>query len=133
MPDTSKKSPLGDMVREQVQLVQSRLSDFQKEAEKTLKDLAVRGRESRKELDKLLSRLEKSGWVERPGELAGKAKDFGAELASHLDDLQSKAVQFVGVASRDQVETLAKEIKRLAAKVETLAKEGKKRGRVGQA
>jgi DNA-binding MarR family transcriptional regulator len=133
MPETSKKNPLGEMVREQVQFVQTRLSDFQKEAEKTLKDLAERGRESRKELDRLLARLEKKGWVERQGELAGKAKDFGVELASHLDELQTKAIQFVGVASRDQVESLAREIKRLASKVESLAKDGKKRGRVGQA
>lgn len=133
MAEAMKKNPLGEMVREQVQFVQSRLSDFQKEAEKTLKDLAERGRESRRELDRLLTRLEKSGWADRPGELAGKAKDFGAELAAHLDELQSKAIQFVGVASRDQVETLANEIKRLASKVESLAKNGKRRGRVGQA
>jgi DNA-binding MarR family transcriptional regulator len=133
MPETSKKTPLGEIVREQVQFVQSRLSDFQKDAEKALKELAEKGRESRKEIDRLLSRLEKKGWAERPGELAGKAKDFGTELASHLDELQSKAIEFVGVASRDQVETLAREIKKLATKVETLAKDGKRRGKVGQA
>ncbi|MHB8418041.1 MAG: hypothetical protein ACYDCL_08185 [Myxococcales bacterium] len=133
MPETSKKNPLGGIVREQVQFVQARLSDFQKEAEKTLKDLADRGRESRKELDKLIARLEKSGWAERPGELAGKAKDFGVELASHLDELQSKAIQFVGVASREQVNNLSREIKRLASKIEHIAKDGKKRSRIGQA
>lgn len=132
MPETSKKNPLGEMVREQVQFVQSRLSDFQKEAEKTLKELAEKGRESRKELDKLLGKLEKAGWTES-AEWAGKAKDFGSELAGHLDDLQSKAIQFVGVASREQVEILSREIKRLASKIEGLAKDGKKRGKVGQA
>jgi hypothetical protein len=133
MPQTNKRTPLGEMVREQVELAQARIHELQKEAEKTLKLMAVRGRESRKELDRLVTKLEKTDWSERSSELAGKAKDFGAELAGHLDELQGKAIKFVGVASRDQVDSLSREIKRLATKVESLTKASKRTGKVGQA
>jgi 16S rRNA G527 N7-methylase RsmG len=133
MPQTTKRLPLGEMVREQVETVQARIHELQKEAEKTLKLLTVRGRESRKELDRLVTKLEKTDWTERSSELAGKAKDFGTELAGHLDELQGKAIKFVGVASRDQVETLSREIKRLGSKIEALTKDGKRRGKVEQA
>ncbi len=121
----------GAIIREQVETAQARVHDLQKEAEKTLKLLAVRGKESRKELDKLVSKLEKTDWGST--EIAGKAKDFGVELASHLDELQHKAIKFVGVASRDQVDSLSREIKKLATKVESLTKASKRAGKVGQA
>jgi hypothetical protein len=133
MAQTNKRIPLGEMVREQVELAQGRLHELQKEAEKTLKLMAVRGRESRKELDRLVTKLEKTDWTERSSEFAGKAKDFGAELATHLDELQGKAIKFVGVASREQVDTLSREIKRLATKVETLTKATKRTGKINQA
>lgn len=128
-----KGTALTGFVREQVQAVQGHLQEFQKEAEKMIDELAEKGREPLKELDRLVARLEKSGWAEKPGELAGKAMDFGAELASHLEELQTKAVKFVGVASQTEVELLAKEMRKLAAKVEALAKGPKKRRGVGQA
>lgn len=136
MPDTrsnKKATPFKGFVREQVQAVQKNLSEFQKEAEKMIEELAIKGREPLKELDRLVARLEKSGWAEKPVELAGKAKDFGTELVSHLDGLQDSVIQFVGVASRDQVESLTKEIRKLAVKVEGLSKDAKKKRGVGQA
>ncbi len=132
MPETTKKTQLGDIVREQVHAAQVRLHDFQREAEKTLGELAGRGREARKELDKLVARLEKRGWVDRE-DLAERARDLGGEIAGHLDEIQDKAIKFVGVASRAQVDSLAREIKRLASKVESLAKDGKRKPKVPQA
>ncbi len=132
MPEAHKKAALTNRFREQIQAAQARLHDFQKDAEKAFDELAGRGREARKELDKLLDRIEKKGWVDR-AELAGKAKDLGGEITAHLDELQAKAIQFVGVASRAQVEDLAHELKRLATKVEGLTRQGKRRSKIPQA
>ncbi|MHB1844152.1 MAG: hypothetical protein ACYCWW_04875 [Deltaproteobacteria bacterium] len=126
MPQTAKKNEWGHFV-------QSHLHDLQKDAERVFGEIAARGRDSRKELDRLIARIEKAGWAEKPAELADKAKELGAELAGHLDDLQTKAIRFAGVASRDQVEALTKEISKLGAKVENLAKDLRKKARVGQA
>ncbi len=133
MPQTAKKNEWGHFVREQLEGVQGRVHDLQKDAEKVFGEIAARGRESRKELDRLVAKIEKAGWAEKPAEIADKAKLLGAEIADQIDELQGKAIRMVGVASRGQVDALAKEISRLGAKIESLAKDVRKKAKVGQA
>ncbi len=130
-PSKSQQRPTwGKVMRGQVDAVQERLHKFQTNTEKALKGLGVQGRKSskalRRELDLLVARLEKAGWGDGPakfsGQAKGTAKKLGSELALHLEDLHTKAVEFVGVASREQVAGLSRDIKRLASKLDALIK-----------
>lgn len=113
--------------------VKDRLQLFQKDAERTLKELASRGRRSRREMERLVAKLEQGAWGDGPDSLAGRAKggakkigsfgsSLGSEVSSHLEALQTRAVELVGVASREQMEALSREIKRLASLLDALAK-----------
>jgi predicted RNase H-like nuclease (RuvC/YqgF family) len=102
-----------------------------------LKDLAKRGKAGRREVEALIEKvagdakidrrigqlrqkvehLQKTGW-ERTEAWRGKADSFRAEALERMIDLQGKAVSFLGVATREQVEELQSELERLAKKIE---------------
>ena len=112
----AKKSGWTDVLKSQVEVVASRINAFEKEADRLASDLAKRGQAQIKELEKLMAKVEGSPWAD-PAELAQKAKVLGGELASHFEELQGKMAHFAGVATRDQVQDLAR---RKGAKVEDL-------------
>ncbi len=102
-----------------------------------LKDLAKRGKAGRREVEALIEKvagdakidkrigelrvklehLQKTGW-ERTEAWRGKADSFRAEALERMLDLQGKAVSFLGVATREQVEELQHELERLAKKID---------------
>jgi ABC-type transporter Mla subunit MlaD len=120
-----KKNGFADFLRGQADVIQSRIHDFQKEADKLASELSSRGQAQIKELEKLVAKLESAEWVDRSQELAERAKVFGGELAGHLEEFQGKLANFVGVATRDQVSDLAKELKALSKKIDSLMKNGR--------
>jgi polyhydroxyalkanoate synthesis regulator phasin len=137
-----------EFLREPLEAAQARLEAFEEEAQKVLKDLMEKGKASRKDFAELVQRLSKQDWsldemrgrldklreqgVERAHELRAQADSFRVEAFERLVDMQSKAVSFLGVASREQVEDLAREIERLVKRIENTersrgAKKGQKR------
>lgn len=130
----SKKVP--EFLREPLEAAQQRLGQFEEEAQRVLKDLMVRGRASRKDIEQIVHRLSKQDWTdmkqrleklreqgaERAAEWRGKAETFRAEALERVVDLQSRAVSFLGVATRDQVEELSKELDRLARRLDKAEK-----------
>jgi hypothetical protein len=102
-----------------------------------LKELSKKGMAGRKEVEAILEKvvtdarvedrltalrgnlelLQKSG-LERTKMWRGKAESFRAEALELMLDLQGKVVSFLGVATREQVEELQKELERLAKRVE---------------
>jgi hypothetical protein len=63
-----------------------------------------------------LEMLQKSG-LERTKMWRGKAESFRADALELMLELQGKVVSFLGVATREQVEELQKELERLAKRV----------------
>jgi uncharacterized protein YukE len=123
-----------EFLREPLVAAQERLEQFEGEAQRVFKDLMDKGRASRKDLEQIVSRLSKQDWtfpelkhrldrfreqgVERANEWRGKAETWRTEALERLTVLQSRAVTFLGVATREQVEELSKELDRLARRIE---------------
>jgi hypothetical protein len=102
-----------------------------------LKELAKRGKAGRKEIEALIEKVAGETKIEqRLGELRGrlellqktgrertemwrgKADSFRAEALERMVEIQGKAVSFLGVATREQVEELHHELERLAKRIE---------------
>jgi hypothetical protein len=123
-----------EFLREPLVAAQARLEHLEDEAQRVLKDLMHKGRASRKDIEQMVSRLSRQDWtfpevkqrldklreqgVERATEWRGKAETFRAEALERVFDLQSRAVAFLGVATREQVDELSKELERLARRLD---------------
>jgi polyhydroxyalkanoate synthesis regulator phasin len=134
MRDSEKGAKVPEFMRESLEAAQERLEAFEGDAQKLLKDLVQKGRESRKEITVLVQRLSKQDWrmddlrgrfgklraqgKERAQELRGRAEGFRTDAMEKLEDLQSKAITFLGVATREQVEELSAELERLARRLD---------------
>lgn len=137
-----------EFIRESLEAAQSRIEHFEEEAQRIVRDLMVKGRASRKEFEQMVHRLSAQDWsmpevkerigrlrtqgAERAAEWREKAESFRAEALERLMELQGRAVSFLGVATRDQVEELSKEIDRLAKRIEKSGKPRRPRPRAAK-
>ncbi len=136
-----------EFLREPIEAAQARLGQLEEDAERMLKDLMDKGRASRKEIEQIVARLSKQDWklpemkhrieklreqgVERAAEWRGRAETFRVEAMERVMDLQGRTIAFLGVASRDQVEELSREIDKLSRKIaKTSPKKGRKAARL---
>lgn len=133
MPESQRNQKVPEFLREPLEAAQARLEAFEEEAQKVFKDLVQRGRDSRKDVAVLVQRLSKQDWTmddlrgrfgklrdqsrERAHEWRGKAETFRSDALERLEDLQAKAITFLGVASREQVEELSRELDKLARRL----------------
>jgi hypothetical protein len=69
------------------------------------------------EMKQRIEKLREHG-VERAAEWRGRAETFRAEALERMVDLQGRAIAFFGVATREQVEEISKELDRLAKRIE---------------
>ncbi len=131
-----------DFLKEPLEAAQERLGKLELEAQRVWNDLMVRGRAGRKDIEQILARLSKQDWslpemraalerfreqgLLRAAEWRGKAESWRAEAMERMVVLQGKAVAFLGVATREQVEELSRELERLARKIERGQKPPKK-------
>ncbi len=127
-----------EFLREPLEAAQARLGHLEGEAQRVWKDLMVRGRAGRKDIEQILQRLAKQDWnfpemkqvvdrfreqgAQRAAEWRTRAESFRAEALERMVELQGKAVAFLGVATREQVEELSRELERLARRIERGAK-----------
>lgn len=134
MAEKNSSMKVPEFLREPLEAAQSRLAEFEEEAQRVFKELMAKGKESRKEVSVLVQRLSRQDWnmhdlkgrvtklraqgMERAYELKGRAESFRSEAIEKLEDLQTKAVAFLGVATREQVEELSREIERLAKRID---------------
>lgn len=120
----NQMNQLESFVKGQLDEAQKRFSGLEKEAEKVLKNLAVRGTESRKELEGLLGRINAGEFnpleSARVKQLGKKANQAGAEVKKRLDGLQTRVVEAVGVASQTQVKEINRELGKLSRKLDAL-------------
>jgi len=119
-----------EFLREQFEAAQARLESLEDETQKVFRDLVSRGKTSRKELGGLVQKLAKQDWnMEEFRARVTKLSEQGLELAQdwtdraraeaveRLVDLQQKAISFLGVASREQVEELSRELSKLSRRL----------------
>jgi len=115
-------------LKEKVAEAQARLKTFEDEAQKFLKEIVEKGKASRKELDEILSRVSSGELLEKmkSSEFTARAGEIQKEVVKGLDELQHRVLDFIGVATRDQVSDLSREIARLSKKVEKIARRTKR-------
>jgi hypothetical protein len=144
--EAQRSMKVPEFLREPLEAAQARLEQFEGEAQKVFKDLMDRGRASRKDLEQMVQRLSKQDWTfpelkarlekiqkqgaVRAAEWRGRAETFRTEALERLTELQSRAVAFLGVASREQVEELSRELEKLARRFERVEKARKPRREV---
>ena len=126
----SKKGTFSEFLKSQVELVQSRIGEFQREADKFAAELSSRGQAQLKEMEKLVQKLDTSPLADRSAEIVDRAKVFGGEFIHHFEDLHGKLADFVGVATHEQVSEIAKEIKGLSKKIDGLTKGARSKARI---
>jgi uncharacterized coiled-coil protein SlyX len=139
-----------DFLKSQLEQAQARLVHFEESAQRTLKELMDKGRASRKDLEVLIAKVSKDDRVaefkerleklQREGAhraevLRDRAEEFRTDALERIIDFQGKAISFLGVASRDQVEELHRELDRLAKRFEKSekARPAKKAGKKAEA
>ncbi len=132
-----------EFLKEPLEAAQARLEAFEDEAQRVWKELMQKGKESRKDIAELVQKLQKQDWylpelqkridrlelqrrieklretgAERAEEWRDRAETFRVEAMDRLLDLHGKAVKFLGVASREQVEELSRELERIVRRLE---------------
>lgn len=127
MAEKSVKVP--EFLREPIEAAQARLEVLEEETQRVLKDLMEKGKTGRREIGGLVQKLSRQDWDEVRAQLT-KLGEHGLELATdwtdrarheaveRLLDLQARAIAFLGVASREQVEDLSRELSRLSKRLE---------------
>jgi L-2-hydroxyglutarate oxidase LhgO len=129
MAEKSVKVP--EFLREPLEAAQARLEVLEEETQRVLKDLMQRGKAGRREVGEIFEKLARQDWnIEELRSRFARFRTQGLELAAEWSDrartealerlmeLQSRAISFLGVASREQVEELSKELERLAKRLE---------------
>ena len=96
-----------EFLREPLEVAQARFEQFEGEAQRVLRDL---------------SRRIRTEGAERAAELRGRAESFRAEALERVVELQGKAIGFLGVATREQVMELSREIEKLGRRFEKAEK-----------
>lgn len=116
------QNKFADRFKDSLEQAQARLTTLEEEAQKMLQDVLDRSKASRKEMTVLINRLNAGEIFDQKTvkEWQGKAKHVSADLAHRFEDIRSKAIQAAGVASRDQVDDLAKDLDKLSRKIDRL-------------
>jgi polyhydroxyalkanoate synthesis regulator phasin len=112
----------GVMLKEGLEQAQARLATLEDEAQKVVHDLLGRSQTSRKEVAALLRRVNAQEFLDKDyvKEISGKAKHVGEDVAHRLEELRERAIAVAGVASREQVDELQRDLDRLSRKLDKL-------------
>jgi polyhydroxyalkanoate synthesis regulator phasin len=117
-----RRGAVPEFVRMRVEAAEKRLVSFEEEAQRLLKDLIAKGKESRKDIRDLLRKAAEIDMGERAEEWRGRAEKTGTEVIKRLEGLQDRALGMMGVASTAQLDGLAHEIQKLARRVDKVTK-----------
>lgn len=126
-----KTGKVPEFLREPLEAAQARLELLEGETQRLLKELVQKSKSGRREIGEIVEKLSKQDWtvdelktrltkmraqgIEMAGEWRDRARH---EALDRLTDLHGKAIAFLGVASRDQVVALSRELERLEKRLE---------------
>jgi hypothetical protein len=102
-------------------VAQARLETLEAEAQKLLHEVSTRLQKvSGKDWAEMKERLEhlREVGMERAEEWRDKAQEFRVDAAERLETLQVKALRFLGVASREEVAELSREINKILKRLD---------------
>ena len=138
-----------EFLREPLVAAQARIGQIEEEAQRVLKDLVDRGRSSRKDIEEIVHRMSRQDFslpevkqrleklrdqgAERAAGLRDRAESFRSDAVERMLELQARAVQFLGVATREEVHELSRELERLAKRFEKSARRVKRTKGSGEA
>lgn len=134
-----KSAKVEGFLRESVEVAQARLEVLEAEAQKLVQDLSARIQKvSGKDWAEVKERLEHIREVgrERAEEWKDRAQGFRVEAAERLENLQVSALRFLGVASREEVAELSREINKILKRLDEKKRKASRAARrpaVGQA
>jgi len=110
-------------IQERAEEIQSyvvhQLEDARKQLVRFEKDLVARGKQQRKEIEQLITRVQSGRELKL---LKTRANEATVEVKKAFDGIQHKLVEAVGVASKDQVEQIKGDLSRLTKKIDALLK-----------
>lgn len=112
-----KQNVVQSSVADVQSLVLGQLEDAKKRLSGFEKALVKRGRAQQKELEALIRSVRRGAPVKQ---IEKKATAAGAEVRKRLDGLQGQLRDALGVASREEIVQLNRELARLTKKVDAL-------------
>ena len=121
-----------EFLREPLEAAQTRLGTLEKDAQKLFKDISGRvQKEWRQDWPEMKDRLDKllAAGRERASEWRGRAEHVRADAMDRLMEL----VKFLGVATRDQLEQLSRDVDRILKRLEKGRKPRRKAPRKARA
>jgi predicted site-specific integrase-resolvase len=114
-----------EFLRDSLEVAQTRLEALEGEAEKLFKEVSTRvskaSRQDWKELRTRVERIRKAG-LEAAEEWKDRAETFGSDLVEQLAELQGRTMKVLGVASREEIEDLSREISKILKRLDELQK-----------
>ncbi len=113
---TKNQKTVQAFVKGQLEEAQKRFTVLETEAEKVLKNLVARGKESRKELEGLVGRFNAAELAT----LGKKAEKAGSEVLEKIGQIQNRVIAVTGVASQDQLREVNRELGKLSKKIDSL-------------
>jgi hypothetical protein len=130
MATQNGRNQIPEFVKETLGEAQKRLVVLEKEAQKFAKEFVTRSRAAQKDFNKEIERFQKRGveLIEDPRveKFRGKARVLSTEIAARLEELQTSVLNLVGVASREQVDTVTHELRRLSKRVDAMTKSARR-------
>ncbi len=120
-----------EFLREPLEAAQARLGTLEKDAQKLLKDISGRMQKEWKDWPEMKGRVDKllAAGRERAAEWRGRAEHVRADAMERLMEL----VKFLGVATRDQLEQLSRDVDRILKRIEKPRKPRRKAPRKARA
>jgi len=106
------QTTIGERLKDSLEQAQNRLTSLEEEAQKVL----------RKEMGTLINRLNGAELFDKRTvrQWEGRARLVSADLVHRFEDLRARAIQYAGVASRDQVDELSRDLDKLSRKIDRL-------------
>jgi hypothetical protein len=122
MATTTTQTKFAQKMRESLEQAQARLIGIEDEAQRVFKEIIDRSKTSRKEMASMMAKLNGGELFDKKTvkQWQGKARHVSADFIHRFEDLRSRAITYAGVASRDQVDELAKDLDKLSRKLDKL-------------
>lgn len=116
------QTKIAERFKDSLEQAQARLTTLEEEAQKMFQEVLDRSKASRKEMSTIINRLNTGEIFDKKTvkQWEGKARHVSADIAHRFEDLRSRAIQYAGVASRDQVDELARDLDKLSRKIDKL-------------
>jgi ElaB/YqjD/DUF883 family membrane-anchored ribosome-binding protein len=121
----AKGAKVQELIRESIEAAQARLETLEGDAQKLIHEVSARvqkvSKKDWKEFRGQVDKLRRAG-RDAAEEWKDKAQNFRGEAVDRLLELQVRAMKFLGVATREEVEDLSREIGKILKRLDEVQK-----------